>query len=337
MTDSTVTGYAARAAGQPLEPYTYRSPELGEHDVRVAVTHCGLCYTDIHGIDNYYGISDYPFVPGHEIVGHVAALGRAVTGLKEGDRVGIGWQGRSCGECEWCRRGQEQLCLQIAESGTWKPYGGFAASVVADGRFAYPLPGTLPAESAAVLMCAGISVYAPLRAHAEPGRRVGVLGIGGLGHLAIQFARALDCDVTAISSSAAKQDQALALGAHRFVATEDPDALARVEDELDLLLCTAHGRVEWGPLWRALKRRGKVVLVGFPEMTFNPTDLVAHELSVTGSFIGSRATMKEMLAFAGEHGIRPWTETMPMARVNEAIERLKKNRVRYRIVLANDE
>ncbi|MFO7676741.1 MAG: NAD(P)-dependent alcohol dehydrogenase [bacterium] len=337
MSASTVSGYAARAAGRPLEPFAWQLPELGEHDVRVAVTHCGLCYSDVQAIDDFYGVTDYPFVPGHEIVGRVSAVGRAATGLKEGDRVGIGWQGRSCGRCEWCLRGEEQLCRDIVNSGTWVPYGGFSSSVVVDSRFAYPLPDKMPAETAAVLLCAGISVYAPLRSQAARGaREIGIIGVGGLGHLAIQFARALGCSVTAISSSAAKKEQALAFGATEFIADDDKAALRQAEFRFDTLLCTAHGDVRWGPLLATLKRRGSLMLVGFPEMAFNPTELVVHELSITGSFIGNRDTMKEMLSFAQEYGIAPWTELMPMSQVNEAIRRVRENKARYRVVLTND-
>jgi len=151
MSTLRVLGYAARARGRPLEPLEYGLPTPGEHDVCVAVTHCGVCHSDIHAIDDYYGVTDYPFVPGHEIVGRVTAVGRAVAGLQEGDRVGVGWQGRSCMQCEWCLKGEEQLCLDIVRSGTWVPYGGFSSSVVVDGRFAYPLPPAMPPAAAAVL------------------------------------------------------------------------------------------------------------------------------------------------------------------------------------------
>lgn len=155
---TNVLGYAARGVGQLLEPIYYASPRLGEQDVRVSITHCGVCYTDIQGIEDHYGISTFPFVPGHEIVGSVSAVGSEVDELKEGERVGIGWQGRSCMECEWCLQGEEQLCEDIDNCGTWKPYGGFSSSVVVDSRFAYRLPGEMSSEDAAVLMCAGISV-----------------------------------------------------------------------------------------------------------------------------------------------------------------------------------
>ncbi|MFW6102510.1 MAG: NAD(P)-dependent alcohol dehydrogenase [Chloroflexota bacterium] len=337
MSVLTVQGYAAKGVGQLLEPFTYESPKLGERDVRVSVTHCGLCYTDIHGINNYYGIVTYPFVPGHEIVGYVSEVGKASSGLREGDRVGIGWQGRSCTKCEWCQQREEHLCRDIVESATWNPYGGFSSSVFVDSRFAYRLPDTMPSEVASVLMCAGISVYYPLRSYyAESARKIAIVGVGGLGHLAIQFAHALGYEVTVISTSAQKKQEALAFGADRFIVSSDLATLGQLEFYFDLLLCTAHGDIHWEPMLEILKKRGKLVLIGFPNVAFNSTDLVAHELSIVGSLIGNRATMKDMLSFAQARGIKPWIELMPMSKVNEAIERVKQNKVRYRIVLVND-
>lgn len=337
MSPSNVYGYAAMALGERLQPLTYPAPELGPRDVRVSVSHCGLCFTDIHGIDDFYGITHFPFVPGHEIVGHVAARGRNVTGLKEGDRVGIGWQGRSCTRCEWCAQGEEQLCADIAEMGTWERHGGFATSVTVDERFAFPLPGPMAPEAAAVLMCAGISVYSALRTHATaPGCRVAISGVGGLGHLAIQLAHALGCEVTVLSSSPAKSDEAIAFGADHFVLTGDRDRMRPLDYAFDLVLCTAHGAIDWDELLMTLRKRGRLVLVGFPRVSIDPTDLVVHELSVTGSFLGNRATVPEMLSFAQAHGVAPKVEQMAMANVNDAIRRLKDNLVRYRLVLVND-
>ncbi len=336
MSRKAIQGYAARGVGQPLEPFTYEPPPLGEHDVRVSVSHCGVCHTDVHAIDDYYGITDYPFVPGHEIVGYVSALGREVSELKEGDRVGIGWQGRSCGQCEWCLKGEEQLCMDIVQAATWLPYGGFSSSVTVDSCFAYPLPDAMPSEIASVLMCAGITAYSPLRTFAgPPPRKIGIIGVGGLGHLALQFARALGYEVTALSSSPDKKEQALAFGADHFVAT-DPASLSELEFTFDLLLCTASGKIDWVPLLDTLKKDGKLILVGFPDLEFNSTDLVAHQLSITASFLGNRATMREMLSFSHAHGITPAIELMPMSQVNEAIQRLRDNKARYRIVLVTD-
>jgi len=337
MSQSTVLGYAAKAVGQPLEPFNYTPPELGEYDVRVSITHCGVCHTDVHAIDNYYRMTDYPFVPGHEIVGHVSAVSSVASDLKEGDRVGIGWQGRSCMQCEWCLRGEEQLCMDIVPSGTWVPYGGFSSTVVVDSRFAYPLPSTMPSQVAAVLMCAGITVYSPLRRYlAETTQKVAIVGVGGLGHLAIQFAHALGYEITAISSSPDKKEQALAFGADHFIDSTNRASMRQVVYNFDLLMCTASGGINWEVLLMTLKKKGRLVLLGFPDVALNSTDLVAHELSITGSFIGNRATIREMLSFAQAHGITPAVELMPMSHVNEAIQRVKENKARYRIVLVND-
>jgi uncharacterized zinc-type alcohol dehydrogenase-like protein len=336
----TVRGYAAMTKGRELEQFTYEPPPLGDHDVRLSVTHCGLCYTDVLGIDDFWGITPFPFVPGHEIVGHVTETGPAVIGFEEGDRVGVGWQGRSCGRCEWCLEGEEHLCTEVADNAAWSPYGGISTSFSVDDRFAYHLPEAMPSEAAAVLMCAGLTVYSPLRTYGMgPVHRVGVVGVGGLGHLAIQFARALGCDVTAISSSPGKEEEARALGADHFILAGDREALMSQELTFDMLLYTSHADANWTPLVLSLRNKGRLVLVGFPptDVRFDAMELVIHQVSMTGSLLGSRATMREMLAFAEERGIRPRVELMPMSQVNEAIERMKENRARYRIVLTNDD
>ncbi|MCX6026839.1 MAG: NAD(P)-dependent alcohol dehydrogenase, partial [Chloroflexi bacterium] len=334
MPGSLVTGYAAKALGQACEPFTYEQPRLGDNDVRLAVTHCGVCHTDIQAIDNYYGITTFPFVPGHEIVGTVLEVGPAVVGLREGARVGAGWQGRSCGKCEWCVKGETQLCMEIEKTTVMVPYGGFSSSVVADHRFVYPLPPALPSPVAAVLMCAGVSVYSALRTHVTSrGQKVAILGVGGLGHLAIQFAHAFGCEVTAISSSPDKEAQALRFGADRFVDSNDTASMRTLDYGHDVLICTANAGLNWEALLMALKKRGRLVLVGFPNIAFNSTDLVAHELSIAGSLIGNPRMMREMLSFAEEHTIAPLIELMPMSQVNRAIERVKQNKARYRIVL----
>lgn len=333
-----VSGYAAMALGQKLTQFEYDPPELKEHDVRLEVTHCGLCYTDVQAIEDYYGITKFPFVPGHEIVGRVAELGSAVTGLKSGDRVGVGWQGRSCMECEWCQRGEEQLCKEVAHNGVWEPYGGFASGISVDSRFTYPIPDGMRSEVASVLLCAGISVYNPLKSNMS-GRpmKVGIVGVGGLGHLAIQFAHALGYEVTAISSSPGKEDEARRFGADRFILASDRKTLRKQELTFDMHLYTGHVEVDWTDLSLTVRNNGKIVMVGFSNVPvkFEPLELVVHQQSITGSFIGSRAMMREMLSFAQEHRIEPKIELMPMAKVNEAIQRVKENRARYRIVLVN--
>lgn len=331
---AVVDGWAAMGPRDVLRPMRWEAPPPDDREVRVRVSHCGLCFTDLHAIDDLYGITTYPFVPGHEIVGTVEARGLGVTTLEVGDRVGIGWQGRSCRTCEWCERGEEQLCQDIASSGTFQRHGGFGASVTVDAAFAYPLPSLLPADVAAVLMCAGLAVYAPLRRFApEAGGRVAVYGVGGLGHLAIGFAHALGFEVTAFSGSPAKEEDALAVGADRFAALGDRGRLRPFDYAFDLVLCTAHGDLDWWELLALLAKRGRLVLVGFPNIVMNPTDLVAHELTITGSLLGNRATMREMLDFATAHAIAPRIEQQPMAQVNDAVRRLRENRVRYRVVL----
>jgi uncharacterized zinc-type alcohol dehydrogenase-like protein len=325
------------AKGQKLEPFEYPLPVLGKGEVRVSVTHCGVCHSDIHAIENYYGVVKFPFVPGHEIVGTVSELGPGVSDMNIGDRVGIGWQGRSCGKCQWCLQGEEQLCREIAGAGVWTPYGGFSPSVVVDSKFAYRLPHGMEPHVAAVLMCAGISVLTPLRKHAAgQDLKIAIVGVGGLGHLAVQFAHAMGYDVTVISSSPEKRELAMKYGADHFIESGIRAQMEKAAHTFDLLLCTASGGTDWDMLLEMLKWRGKVVLVGFPDMSFNTTPLVVHELTIAGSFIGTRATMKEMLEFAQAHGIQPEIELMPMAKVNEAIERVKAGKARYRIVLVNE-
>lgn len=345
MSISTIQGYAAKGVGQTLEPITYEMPKLGKQDVRVSVTHCGVCHTDIQAIDDYYGITNFPFVPGHEIVGHITEKGSAVTNLKVGDRVGIGWQGRSCGNCEWCQKGETQLCMEIEDTSVMVPYGGFSTSVVADHRFVYSLPPGMPSENAAVLMCAGLTVYSALRTHVPgPGLKVAVLGVGGLGHIAIQFAHALGCEVTAMSSSLEKKKQALELGADhfinstRFVSSTDPNnAMRQFDYYFDLLFCTSNHVINWSPLLMILKKRGRLILLGFPDIEMNSTNLVAHELSLTGSLIGNPPMMREMLEFAEQHNIVPIVELMPMSKVNAALKKVMENKARYRIVLVNEQ
>ena len=345
MPVATIRGYSAQAAGRPLEPVTFEAPVLKDEEVRVAVTHCGVCHTDLHAINGDFGVFAFPLVPGHEIVGRVTEVGSAVTGLQVGDRVGVGWQGRCCGECEWCRAEEEHLCLQIADCGTWTPSGGFASAVTVDGRFAYPIPETLAPGTAAVLMCAGIAVYPPLRRYAAPGSRVGIVGIGGLGHLAIQFAHALGCEVAALSASPGKEEEARAFGADRFLLTTDRAAMYAAEFAFDLLLCTAPAGNDWADLIIVLDKNGRLVLPAFSPIHLPleaesgsgaAVDFVAHQVSITGSFLGSRADMREMLAFAQEHRITPQVELMPMAQVNEALMRVRENRARYRVVLVNE-
>ncbi len=333
-----VHGYAAKTKGAALEPFAYEPRKLKDSEVRVAVTHCGLCHSDVQGIEDLYGISTFPFVPGHEIVGHVSEVGSAVRDLKLGDRVGIGWQGRSCMRCEQCLRGDVHLCRDIDVCGVWYPYGGFAASVPVEEGYAFRLPEALADAEAAGLMCGGMTVYNALRSLATaPSRKVAIVGVGGLGHLAVQFAHALGGEVTALSTSSSKRDAALAFGADRFVLLTDRDEMKKLGTSLDLILYTGSAEVDWTRLILSLKWKGRLVMAGFSpvSVSFDPLEVIARELTIAGSFLARPEVTREMLAFAVAHGIRPQVELMPMDRVNDAIQKLRENRARYRIVLVN--
>ncbi len=332
-----VMGYAAKAPGKCLEPIEYEAPRIGDTDVLVDISHCGLCHTDIHFTDNDFGLTKYPFVPGHEIVGRVAARGREVRSLKEGDRVGIGFQRGSCGHCEWCIRGEEHLCPEMMGNTTFAPYGGFASAVVVDARFAFPLPEGLESEHAGPLMCGGATVYSPLRRYCiRPPMRVGVIGIGGLGHMALQFARAFGCDVTAISTTQAKEKDARELGAHHFLVSSDEEAMKKAAGSLDFIPCTAHAQMPWNLVLATLRRNGTLCIVGIHtgDVCFKLTPMVVNQYSICGSVIAGRDIIPEMLDLVAHDGVRPRVEVSPMADVNRAIARLRDGRARYRIVLS---
>jgi uncharacterized zinc-type alcohol dehydrogenase-like protein len=332
-----IQGLAAHAAGAEVLPFKYDPGELGPHEVEIAITHCGVCHSDLHLIANDWGISQYPFIPGHEIVGKVEARGAEVRSLEQGQRVGLGWQSNSCGICEWCSRGMENLCL-AAEGTCVHRHGGYADRVRANARFVIPIPDALESEPTAPLLCAGITVYNPLRAHnINPSSRVGVVGIGGLGHLAIQFARVFGAEVTAFSTSAAKEEEVRALGAHNFVNTRESKAMKEVFGTLDFVLSTINADQDWGVYLQTLRPTGTLCFVGVPPspVSFHAFPLISGIRSITGSPTGSPYQLKEMLDVAARHGIKAKTELFPMAKANEAIEKIKKNKVRYRAVLAN--
>ncbi|HVU46561.1 MAG TPA: NAD(P)-dependent alcohol dehydrogenase [Terracidiphilus sp.] len=332
-----IHGLAAHAAGAELLPYHYDPGKLGPQEVEIAITHCGICHSDLHLISNDWGISQYPFIPGHEVIGTVAAVGSDVNLHKVGDRVGLGWQSNSCGECEWCMKGMENLCPQ-SEATCVRRNGGYADRVRANARFVIPIPEALKSEHAAPLLCGGITVYNPLRSHGiNPSSRVGIVGIGGLGHLAIQFARVFGAEVTAFSSSAGKEEEVRALGAHHFVNTRESKAMKEVAGTQDFLLTTINADQEWGTYVQALRPTGTLCFVGVPPspISLQAFPLIAGLRSVTGSPIGSPHMLREMMDVAARHGVRATTECFPMSKANEAIEKVKKNKVRYRAVLAN--
>lgn len=332
-----IHGLAAHAAGAELLPYHYDPGKLGPQEVEIAITHCGICHSDLHLIANDWGISQFPFIPGHEIVGTVAAVGSEVHGLETGQRVGLGWQSNSCGHCEWCTQGLENLCAE-QEATCVHRNGGYADRVRANARFVLPIPEALNSENTAPLLCAGITVYNPLRTHGvNPSSRVGVVGIGGLGHIAIQFARAFGAQVTAFSSSAGKEDEVRAFGAHHFVNTRESKAMKEEAGRHDFILTTINADQDWSTYLQALRPTGTLCFVGVPPspVSVPAFPLIAGARSIGGSPIGSPHRLREMLDVAARHGVHATTELFPMAKANEAIEKVKKSKVRYRAVLAN--
>jgi uncharacterized zinc-type alcohol dehydrogenase-like protein len=334
---SEIHGFGVHAAGAQLLAYKYDPGALGANEVEIKISHCGVCHSDVHLIDNDWGISKYPFIPGHEIIGTVVAVGSAVKDRTMGERVGVGWQANSCGICEWCRQGEEQLCAKAQPTCVGRN-GGFADKVRVNSRFAVPVPAALESESAAPLLCAGITVYAPLRNHGvRPSSRVGVIGIGGLGHLGIQFARAFGAEVTAFSTSKDKEAEAKSLGAHHFVNTQDTGALKKVAGAFDLLLSTVSADQDWQGYVAALRPKGMLCTVGASPtpMQISGSSLISAEKAVSGSNTGSPRDLFEMLDVAARHGVKAVTEKFAMAKANDAVARVKKNQVRYRAVLAN--
>jgi len=332
-----IRAWAAPAAGKPLAPFEYEPAPLGPNDVEIAVSHCGICHSDLHLVDNDWGISVYPLVPGHEIVGEVRALGPAVTHLAVGQRVGVGWQRGACLVCEWCLRGEENLCPHNQATCVGHP-GGYAEAIRLDARFAFPIPQALASRNAGPLLCGGATVYSPLRRRGvRPEMKVGVIGIGGLGHMALQFARAMGCEVTAFSSTPEKADEARGFGAQRFVVTRDPKALAAERGRHDFILSTLFAPLDWAAYVQALRPNGKLIFVGVPSAPIDlpPGLLLGGQKSIGGSAIGSRHVIAEMLEFAARHKIEAQTETLPMRDVNAAFARLRANKARYRIVLEN--
>jgi len=336
--ESPVHAFAAPAPGEPLEPHTFTVGPLGAEQVEVAVETCGICHSDLSMIDNAWGMTRYPLVPGHEIVGRVVAAGPQVKRLKIGDRVGVGWNSGSCDACASCLAGDHNLCASAEGTIVDRP-GGFATRVRAHWRWAAPVPEALPAASAGPLFCGGITVFSPIVAFGvKPTDRVGVIGIGGLGHLALKFLRAWGCEVVAFTSSENKRAAAVELGAHRTVDSRDPDALAGVAGSFDFILNTTNVALDWNAYVAALRPKGRLHTVGavLEPLGLAAFPLISGQKSVSGSPLGSPATVDTMLEFCARHAIAPVTETFPLSRVNDALDHLRNGRARYRIVLEND-
>ena len=334
----TIQALAASGAKQQLHPFEFTPGTLGDEQVEIAVESCGICHSDLSMLDNDWGMTAYPFVPGHEAIGKVVALGDHTKRLKIGDRVGLGWFSSSCGACGECLSGNQNLCLS-AEGTILGRHGAFATRVRAHWTWASPLPEALDAASAGPLLCGGITVFNPLTQFGiRPTDRVAVIGIGGLGHLALKFLRAWGCDVTAFTSSDSKREEALQLGAHQTLNSRDSGELAKAAGRFDFILNTANADLDWNAYLAALKPKGRLHTVGaVPKpMAVAAFPMILGQKSFSGSPLGSPSTTDTMLEFCARHGIAPTTETFPMSRANEALDHLRSGKARYRIVLAND-
>lgn len=331
-----IQGYAVHAAGAELLPFKYDPGELHPNDVEIRVTHCGVGHSDAHLIDNDWSMSQYPFIPGHEVVGTVAAAGSEVEHLAVGDRVGVGWQANSCGKCEWCRKGQEHLCAQAQPTCVHR-HGGYAEALRVNARFAVKMPEALESESAAPLLCGGITVYSPMRTFGvNPSSKVGVIGIGGLGHLALQFARAFGAEVTAFSSSPAKEEDALAMGAHHFVNARESKAVNGLAGSFDLILSTINADQDWAAFANTLRPHGTLCFLAVPPkpVTLPAFPMITSRRGMSGSGIGSPVQIAEMLDVAARHGVKARVERFRLAEANQAVKRVRKSQVRYRAVLS---
>lgn len=329
--------WVARGAKQPIVLETLDFGPLGDEDVEVAVEHCGLCHSDLSVLNNEWGISQYPAVLGHEVIGRVTGVGPNAKGITVGQRVGVGWNSGSCMHCRQCMSGSHHLCPQVQPTIVGHR-GGFASHVRTHWAWAIPLPEKLKLPEAGPLLCGGITVFAPLSMHAKPTDRVGIIGIGGLGHMAVKFAAAYGCDVTALTSSQSKFDEARGFGAHHVVSSRDSAAINKLAGAFDLLISTVNVPLDWDAIIGTLAPNGRLHVVGavlepIPVAAFS---LIMTQRSISGSPTGAPVAIQTMLEFAARHDIAPQTEHFPMSRINEAFARLESGKARYRIVLDAD-
>lgn len=336
-------GFAAMTANAALTPFSFERREVGPRDILITITHCGICHSDIHQARDEWGGSIFPMVPGHEIVGTVARVGTEVTTFKTGDRAGVGCFVDSCRSCASCREGLEQYCekgMLLTYSGRDKDgrvtQGGYSNQIVVDAQYALRIPAALSAAGAAPLLCAGITTYSPLR-HWGVGKyhKLAVVGLGGLGHMAVKIARALGTEVTVLSTSEKKRQDALGLGANHFELTTQPGTIAKLQRHFDFILDTVSAPHDYNALTQLLKTDGTLILVGAPE---KPTPLEAfplimHRRRIAGSVIGGIRETQEMLDFCAKHNIESDVEVIPIQQVNEAYERVLKGEVRFRFVI----
>ncbi|MHB8253559.1 MAG: NADPH-dependent aldehyde reductase Ahr [Acidiferrobacter sp.] len=333
-----IQAWAAPGPGKPLEPFSFDLGPLHPEDVEIQVEHCGVCHSDLSMWENEWGRSTYPLVPGHEVIGRIVACGSQVRGVREGQRVGLGWFAKSCMQCSQCLGGDYHLCADSQGTIVGR-HGGFAERVRCHWAWAVPLPEVLAPESSGPLFCGGITVFSPLLEHGvRPTDRVGVIGIGGLGHLALQFMRAWGCDVTAFTSHSAKAKDLNAMGAHHVVSSSDHAALTALAGSLDFLLVTTSASLDWPRFLSVLAPRGRLHFVGavLEPLNLPAFGLIGGQKEVSGTPLGRITTVKHMLNFSGRHAIAPIVERFPMSRVNEALAHLRSGKARYRIVLDAD-
>jgi uncharacterized zinc-type alcohol dehydrogenase-like protein len=337
-------GYATTGPKAQLEPFNFERRELEAKDVLIEILYCGVCHSDIHQARDEWGNSIFPMVPGHEIVGRIVAVGAEVSRFKEGDIAGVGCFVDSCRVCRNCKDGEEQYCenhLVSTYNGTEKDektptYGGYSSQIVVDEAYTLKIPEGLPLENVAPLLCAGITTYSPLRRFkVGAGQRVGVVGLGGLGHMAVKLAASMDAEVTVFSTSASKEADARSLGAHKFVVTKDPQNLEQLAGKFDFIIDTVSAPHDLNMYLNLLGRESVMVLVGAPE---KPAELASFSLitngrMLAGSMIGGIRETQEMLDYCAEKGITSDVEVIPIQQINEAYERTIKGDVRYRFVI----
>lgn len=337
-------GYAAREAKGRLAPFDFERRELGPHDVLIDILYCGVCHSDIHQVNNDWGGSAYPMVPGHEIVGRVAKVGAEVRKFKAGDNAGVGCLVDSCRSCDACKEGEEQFCSRGAvftynspEKQTGgRTYGGYSRNLVVDEEFALKIPQNADLAATAPLLCAGITTYSPLkRWKAGPGKQVGIIGLGGLGHMALKLARSFGAHVVQFTTSPGKAEDAKRLGAHEVVVSKDAEAMKARAGSLDFILDTVSAPHDINAYLSLLKRNGSLVIVGLPTKPFSvySSELAYSRRSFAGSLIGGIKETQEMLDYCASHGIVSDIEIIPIQKINEAYERVVKADVKYRFVI----
>lgn len=339
----TVNAYGAVSATEPLVPMTIERRDLGPQDVLIEIKYAGICHSDIHTVRSEWGEAPYPLAPGHEIAGVVAEVGSEVTSYAVGDRVGVGCMVNSCGECVNCQRGEEQYCLagntqtygSVDRDGTITQ-GGYSTHVVVTEGFVLRIPDSIPLDAAAPLLCAGITTYSPLKHWgAGPGKRVAVVGLGGLGHMAVKLAHAMGAEVTVLSQSLKKQEDGLRLGADHYYATSDPDTFKSLRGSFDLIVNTVSAVLPLDSYLGLLDLDGAMVNVGAPPepLSLSAFSLIGRRRSYAGSLIGGIRETQEMLDFCGEHRLGADIEVIPAEKINEAYDRVMASDVRYRFVI----